>query len=404
MLLSDARRAVPTLRREKTHSRLTRIPKDAANFKSNAHSQIKLEEIMIIQAILLQALVSLGTADTSFYVFNCSDGETHLLGTRTEFYNMSVRAAEWILQRRVFKIIDPKTGIFNGSFFVAHDNNVFLHTCKKTIVRIDKKAKHCFHGGILEARTETGSVAYVGQDEIIVKKPSKSRCPRSWTRAYIIDQIEADHASFAIAQARNSVPLEDLSNLLNFEDALENLEILLETGADGNQTATVDTHVQRFYKRYISRATTYYGLIYLLYTTVLASVALGLRIPASRSIKLALPFLRRLGDIMSYRRDQLMQRQAERMREIRIQQGLSDPPPIMDFTLAHFQNIYSSLVDINRRLDAISPQRSDNEEDKKPKPKPTANARQASDPLCPTTAKPSPTPPSTKKTKKSKHL
>ena len=329
--------------------------------------------------LIFSMLITLSAASTLYYAYNCSEGTTHFIGTRKEIYDQSSIIAGWLLNRRIFKELDPATGLFNGSVIIAHNDAVYRHTCIKTFIDFRQEAGKCFYGGTTRARTESGQTTYVGQDAIFIKKASRVQCPRSWPKAHIQQSIENEHASSSIAQARHRLPLEDLSNIFNLDSALDNLELMLETGADRNETATADTRIQRFYKRFVSPITTYYTFAYVIYTTALTSVALGLRIPIFRAVKLGIPCLRRLGDILSYRRDLIMQRQAEKLRQIRRLEGLDEPPPIMDYTLGHFQNIYSALIVINERLDKIAPQPSDYDSDSEPtrSPSPSPTPTQA---------------------------
>ena len=312
--------------------------------------------------IFVAAIVSLEAANSLLYAFDCDEGESHYIGTRKYIYDNEKNLAEWLLDRRVFKEADPATGFFNGSVIVAHDNSVYRRVCKKIFLHPAQKDS-CYHGGTARTRTEDGNIAFVGQDGIAVRKPSRIKCPLSWTKAYIRQSIENDHASSAIAQARSRLPMEDLSNLLNLESAINNLEVMLETGANRNETATANTKIQRYYKKYISPILTYYGMAYVIYTTALTSVALGLRVNLFRATKIAFPWLRRLSDLLSYRRDLIMRRQAERLRQIRRQEGLEDPPPLLDYTIEHFQNIYQALMVINQRLDTIAPVPPEDESD-----------------------------------------
>ena len=311
---------------------------------------------MLLQAIIpaLLAIVVEASPKDRYHAFNCSTGPVEVVGNRAAFFNSSRVVAQWLLQENVYKYIDEETGYFNGTLAALRHGYVYHHHCRKIMVNHIFDDDECFHGHTSRATTDKGEIVHVANDHIIVKNPAKAKCYTTMGEQNVLRELETTHAAYAFAQARNEIPLEDLSVIFNLESALDNIEVLLDTGADRNETTPVDVVVHRFYKKWVSKWLAFYAIIYAVYTTALTITALWFRIPLIRSLRVLFASVRRLGDLLSYRRDQVMQQQAQRLREARSEQGLADPMPIFDYTLSHFQNIYRAIISINERLEAIN--------------------------------------------------
>ena len=299
------------------------------------------------------------------HVWNCSEGKVEYHMTRKDFASASRDVATWLLQNRMYKYLN-EDGYFNGTLAILHRGNIFHQHCTRLTVEIFW-SEGCHYPNVGPSRTPEGQLLYSGDDDILVEHPAKAECismemgpevqRTREIQTFSAREQEAKHTLFALAQALHRKPLEDLSHILYHEEAIESLEEAIETGVDQDDAITVDTWVHRVYKRHFSKYLAWYALLYTIYTIILTIIALGLRIPIIRALRMFLPAVRRLSDLVTYHRDQAMHRQAQQLRERRDTEGLNqDPPPIFDYTVAHLTILYRSILEINQRIDALHPE------------------------------------------------
>ena len=74
-------------------------------------------------------------------------------------------------------------------------------------------------------------------------------------------------------------------------------------------------------------------------------------IGTTRSLRLSISIFRRIGDIITYRRDRALQKEAQAIMETRMEMGLSgNEPDIQDFAITHIKILYSCIQAINEKL------------------------------------------------------
>ena len=290
----------------------------------------KIEEIGVAIIVALVARVS--SIDHQYEAFNC----THGTATKLTDGPNNTEAIQWrtTLASEGIAKIPGEDGRFSGKMLLKLSNEVFRVQCIAIPVKHTWEDFGCFAHAVTKAVTQENKTVFVDEDRILIEKPAESNCRRNlkaeWIKSLIKDKLETKHAALEGRGRQKRNAIKNTSKKI---------------------VPAWHTRAYAWYNQNMSKAILIYGLAYLLVTIALTIAAFTMRISILRSLKLSFPIFRRVGDLISYRKDMLLQKEAKQIMEARTEMGLSpDEPDIQDYAISHIKILYGCVQAINKRL------------------------------------------------------
>ena len=239
---------------------------------------------------------------------------------------------------------------------VIIDGMVYNVTCQRKNFSYAAKENGCFHDDAKEAFIEGyDEKVFVDRLGYIVPNPAKITCGTTSTRQSVRNLIQrsirGEHAIAALVQAITDTPLLDLSGIFS-KTAVYNLIVGAEKCLCGKRFSGL-LNYYLLYRRYAAPMSLLITATYALWTAILFTIAITLRIPLAKACRLICPSFRRFRDLKDLRNQEIEKTKLIKLQEDR---ALKSLPPENDYEtilLNHFSEVYKSISLLNKKVQKL---------------------------------------------------
>ena len=247
----------------------------------------------------------------------------------------------------------------NGSALIMKWPEIFRVTCKQTKVTYTKTTNttKCYHEQATEVVTESGEITYINDQLFIISKPAETDCMdediEKVLRNTVTHKLNERQTVAAFTQSRNGETKEQHNYLFKNEKALYKLVVALQNCLCGEKEE-IWRRVHFLYQRYVAKVSLCWSLWFSAFTGFLTIWALCIGVEWRESLKLVCPILRRLNDLLNFRKQRKILKQLDEEREMRALAGLEETKERIDnYANRHFTNLYQEINNIHKRIDNI---------------------------------------------------
>ena len=309
-----------------------------------------IQFIILASALLISR--AWGEEDLSYTAYDCSNGEMRDVGTTserarshpTEAKDLAIEGIHWSL---------GEDGYFNGNVSLIMGTRVFLRTCKEISVKT-MRSPLCYHRGTLPGKTASGELVFVDDRYIVIENPAIIPCARDQLERADEDlkrKLSMEHRLAEISEAEKGNTLKNFNFLFNNTEAINDLAFTLETCLCSLKDSKVWQSLNLFYRKYIAKFLMAYTGVYTIYTGFLVIAATYLNLGLVEKLRLAVPAIRRTNDLLNYYKQRKEYEETKARRTLRSQRGLPDEMPFQLYANKHLCKMYTTLQEMNKRLD-----------------------------------------------------